>query len=168
MLSDTFFSLDSVQSHMKAFFWTPVIAGVVLLFGASSASAQGNLIIYNDALTNSFQDWSWAAHNLNNASPVHSGVRSISVSAAVWEGVSFYHPDFDLSPYGSFTFWANGGAGGQRLQVYAETTTTGSGPTYAIPSALTTGWQQITVPLSAIGVSNAESFNRITIQLRND
>jgi len=151
-----------------------VLARAARLAGASlwavvPVHAQSPLPIYTDALTNSFEDWSWAAHNLANPSPVHSGTRSISVSASAWQGLSFHHSDFNSALYASFTFWAHGGsAGGQRLQVYAEYGGN-TAPAYTLPGALTANiWQQFTIPLSTLGVASRPNFNRITIQLRND
>jgi hypothetical protein len=97
------------------------LSRLIALLVPVCAIAQGNLQIYTDSLVNGFEDWSWASRNLNNSSPVHTGNRSISATAAYWQGISFRHSEFDTAPYASFTFWVHGGsAGGQRLQVYAE------------------------------------------------
>ncbi len=135
---------------------------------ALSASAQAPLAIYTDNLVNGFQDWSWATRNLANTSPTHSGsADSISMTSAAWTALSFEHPDFSTAVYGSFSFWANGGSsGGQRLQVYVQYGSSGSGPTYALPSALTANtWKQFSIPLSTLGVANRTNVNRINIQL---
>src|SRR5579872_4977600 len=81
------------------------------------AQGQANLPIFTDKLVNGFQDWSWAADNRANTSPVHSGSQSISVTSQFWQALSFYHADFDTTPYASLSFWINGGAGGQVIQV---------------------------------------------------
>lgn len=143
--------------------------GALLCVGiglALTALGQSTLTVYTDSLQNGFQDWSWATRNLNNASPVHSGSRSISVTATAWQGLSFWHSDLDTAPYTSFSFWAHGGtAGGQRLVVYAEYGTN-QGPSYALPSPLpANSWQQYTVSLASLGVGNTPNFNRITLQL---
>jgi len=133
------------------------------------ATGQGALTIYADSLQNGFQDWSWATRNLNNTSPVHSGNRSISVSANAWEGASFYHPDFDTATLEAFDFWVHGGSsGGQRLQVYAQYNG-GGGPTYVIPGSLAANtWTHITIPLTTLGVADRTDANRFTLQLRDD
>lgn len=125
------------------------------------------LVVYSDALGPGIQNWSWATVNLNNASPVHSGTKSISVNATAWQAASFYNGGFDATYYTNFSFWAHGGSsGGQRLQVYAEFVG-GSGATYVLPSALTTTWQQINIPLNSLGVADNPAVTRISIQLRN-
>ncbi len=142
----------------------------IALACTATVSGQTSLPVYADSLQNGFQDWSWApSRNLYNSSPVHSGSRSISVTASYWQGLSFWHSDIDTTPYAGFTFWAHGGsAGGQRLQIYAEYGTN-SGPAWPLPSALpANSWQQYTVSLSALGISNVATFNRITFQLKNN
>ncbi len=133
---------------------------------ALKAVAQSSLAIYTDNLVNGFQDWSWAAHNLANASPTHTGSHSISVSDAAWTAISFEHSDFSTVLYASFSFWANGGSGGgQKLQVYVQYGSS-SGPTYALPTALTANtWQHFNIPLNALGVASRTNVNRINIQL---
>lgn len=141
---------------------------MVLLF-TGIASAQLPLLVYTDSLVNGFEDWSWAPHNLDNSAPVHAGNRSISVTAANWQAISFHHSEFDTATYSDFRFWAHGGTGGgQRLQVYAEYGSS-SGPTYVLPTALPANtWQQFTITLSTLGIANRPDVHRISIQLRND
>ncbi len=140
---------------------------LVLLAISRPACAQFALPIYTDYLTNGFQDWSWATRNLNNTTPVHSGSKSISATAAVWEGISFYHSDYSLAAYTNFSFWAHGGiAGGQRLQVYFSYPDNSSGPAYVIPTGLPANtWQQYTISLSSLGAATATNLHRINIQL---
>src|SRR5689334_17962071 len=92
-----------------------VILGGLLVFGlAPRVQAQSPLLIYTDHLANGFQDWSWAARNLSNTAPVHTGADSISVNASAWQALSFWHQDLNAPAYTNLTFWANGGtAGGQ-------------------------------------------------------
>ncbi|MEK7782270.1 MAG: alpha-L-arabinofuranosidase [Verrucomicrobiota bacterium] len=136
---------------------------------AGSVHAQSPLLIYSDNLVNGFQDWSWAPHNLANPAPVHGGSSSISVTSAVWQAVSFYHSEFDTSTYSDFDFWAHGGsAGGQRLQVYAETNG-GAASTYTLPGPLPANtWQRYTIPLATLGVANRPNVTRFSIQLRDN
>jgi hypothetical protein len=139
------------------------------------AQAQTNLSLYTDHLVNGFQDWSWAAHNLANPAPVHSGSNSISVSDVAWTAVSFYNAGFnsyqggmDVSGFTNFSFWANGGArGGQVLQLYVQYAAV-SGPAYAFPPLPTNAWRQYTVPLSALGLAGVTNAFRYNLQLTPD
>jgi hypothetical protein len=136
---------------------------------AFSAIAQAPLAIYTDNLVNGFQDWSWATRNLANTSPTHSGSNSISVTSVAWTALSFEHSDFNVTPYSSLIFWADGGTnGGQRLQVNLSYGPNGAtnGPTYALSPALPAGaWQQYTIPLSSLKATGVSNYNRVTIQL---
>ena len=144
---------------------------VALLAFARPASAQAPLAIYADYLVNGFQDWGWAPHNYANTAPVHSGSNSVSVSMnAGYQGLQVYHPDLNSGLYSSISFWINGGAaGGQRLQVYGllhvgTTNNAGQGK-YFYPGTLPANtWQQIVVPLSALGVANRTNFTGFAIQ----
>lgn len=135
-------------------------------FGADwSGAAQGSLDIYTDGLDNGFQDWSYATHSLTNTSPVHSGKYSISVKTIYWNAISFHQTNFDSTPYKSLTFWANGGAGGQSLGMYAYLNDVYQ-QYYQIPGVLPANtWQQIVVPLSALGAANQTNVSRFDIKL---
>jgi hypothetical protein len=127
-------------------------------------------IIYDDSLQNSWVDWSWGTRNFANTSPVNTGSYSISANEVAWEAISFYHTDFDTSPYTNLVFSINGGpAGGQVLQVQAQLGQVNTGYTYpisALPASNT--WQQITIPLTALGIANAPNFDRFWIQLTSN
>lgn len=126
-----------------------------------------SLPIFTDGFNSGFDDWSWASHSNTNTSPVHSGSRSMSVSANAWEGISFHHPNMDTSRYLEFSFWTHGGAGGgQLLQVYGELNAVPQAA-YQLPSALLANtWQQWVIPLSTLQVSNKLDLSRLNIQLR--
>ena len=103
--------------------------------------------------------------NLANTSPVHSGSYSISVTdGGNYQALAFEHPDFNTSPYASLSFWINGGsAGGQRLQVWGllDGTNQVAYPLAALPANT---WQQITIPLSSLGVADKPNCSGFWIQ----
>jgi len=130
-----------------------------------SGVAQGSLNIYSDGLLNGFADWSYATRSLVNPSPVHAGTYSISVNASYWQAISFHHPNFDSTPYKSLTFWVNSGTGGQVLWVYAYLNDVYQQP-YQVPGVLPANtWQQIVVPLSALGAADQTNVSRFDIKL---
>jgi alpha-L-arabinofuranosidase len=142
-----------------------LFCGFVLLATVLGARAQNPFYIYTDYLVNGFQNWSWANCILTNASPVHSGSNSISVTASAWQALSFWHQDLNAATYSNFTFWANGGAaGGQKLQLYIQYGTN-SGPTVQLAPLSANSWQLFQVSLAKLGVANATNFNRINLQL---
>jgi hypothetical protein len=127
-------------------------------------------IIYDDALENSWNDWSWSAtRNFSyNATYVHSGTNAISVTITSGGGaLSLEHSAFDSSTYTNLTFWINGGAsGGQPLQIYAETSS-GAQPAVSLPTLGANTWQQMNFSLAALGVANQPNFTRFSIQSRS-
>lgn len=138
---------------------------VGLFLTVISTNAQSNLIIYADGLLNDFQDWSWAARNLANTSPVHSGTDSIAVYSTAWQGLSFEHADMDTSLYSSLSFWINGGGGGQIIQVQALLGMVVTTNTYLMPELPSNTWQQIVIPLTSLGIADQPNFDRFWLQL---
>ncbi|HEY3864044.1 MAG TPA: hypothetical protein VGO59_19405 [Verrucomicrobiae bacterium] len=127
--------------------------------------AQSNLPIYTDNLVNGFQNWSWASVNLQSLNPApHSGAYSISVTDGGGQALAVHSSDFNSSLYTSLTFWINGGsAGGQRVKVFGLLD--GSSQTgYSLSALPANTWQQITVPLLALGVAGKSNFDGIWIQ----
>ncbi len=141
--------------------------------GAIDSLAQSSLAVYTDTLVNGFQDWGWAPHNYANTGPVHSGNNSISVtvSSTSYEGLQIVRSAFDSTPYRSVSFWFHGGAsGGQRLQVYGLAQIGGTQnvgqASFALSPLPTNAWQQVTIPLSALGIANKSNVTGFVIQDR--
>jgi len=133
-------------------------------------TARADQIIYDDALENGWQDWSYnATRNFNNTGTyVHTGATSISATiTGSWGALSLWHSAQDSSAYTNLTFWINGGTnGGQQLQIYAEV----SGTTEAaisLPTLAANTWQPMSFSLSALGVANQPNFIRFSIQDRS-
>lgn len=133
----------------------------------SVARAQTDQAAYTDALVNGWQNWSWATVNLANTSPVQSGTDSIAVSAGPYQALYLHQTSFDSTLYTSLTFWINGGAsGGQLLQVQA--TLNGAAQTIVtLPALAANSWQQVTIPLSSLGVQNQPDLDGFWIQDRS-
>ncbi|HXI69638.1 MAG TPA: alpha-L-arabinofuranosidase [Verrucomicrobiae bacterium] len=147
----------------------------LLALPAMGLQAQTSLSVYSDGLVNGFQDWGWATHNYANASPVHSGSASASVTIATanFDGLQICRgTDLSSTPYSSLSFWINGGAsGGQQLQVYGlahqgSTNNFGQQLYVSLGTLQTNTWQQFTIPLSALGLANKSNFTGFVIQNR--
>ena len=139
---------------------------VCAVLAALSCSAQVNQIIYSDSRVNGWQDYGWATLNYNNASPVHSGTKSISVSATAYQALYLHHDAFDTSVYTNLTFWVNGGAtGGQKFQIQALLYGVAQ-PAVTLAPFPTNSWQQISISLAALGVSNKSNMDGFWIQER--
>jgi len=128
------------------------------------ARAQTDQAVYTDALVNGWQNWSWATVNLANTTLVQSGSDSISVSAGPYQALYLHQTPFDSSTYADLVFWINGGAtGGQLLQVQA--TLNGAAQTVVtLPALAANTWQQISIPLSSLGVQNQPDMDGFWIQ----
>ena len=137
---------------------------------ALQLTARADQIIYDDALENSWQDWSYSTTvNFNyTGTYVHSVAASISATiTGGWGALSLWHSAQDSSAYTNLTFWINGGAsGGQRLQIYAEVTGT-TETAISLPTLAANTWQQMSFSLSALGVANQPNFIRFSIQDRS-
>ena len=131
------------------------------------ARAQTDQSVYTDALVNGWQNWSWATVNLGNTTPLQSGTDSISVSAGPYQALYLHQTAFDSTPYTALVFWINGGAtGGQLLQVQA--TLNGAAQTVVtLPALAANTWQQVSIPLSSLGVQNQPDLDGFWIQDRS-
>jgi hypothetical protein len=124
--------------------------------------------IYTDSLQNGWQDWGWATLNYNNASPVHSGSKSVAVTIAdnSYQAIYIAHNAFDSTPYASISFWVNGGpTGGQQLQIQAILGTAAQ-TAVKLPLLATNSWQKINVSLVSLGVAAQPNFSGFWIQDR--
>jgi hypothetical protein len=130
------------------------------------ASAQTDQPIYTDSLQNGWVPYGWTQIDYNNASPVHSGSKSIAVTITndTYQAIYIHHTAFDTTPYSALTFWINGGAsGGQQLNAQAELN--GAGQTAVPLAALAANtWTQITIPLSSLGVAGQPNMDGFWIQ----
>ena len=123
-------------------------------------------VAYDDALENGWANYGWATLNYSNPTPVHSGVNSISVSASAYQALYLHHSAFNSGLFSNLVFWIHGGTtGGQNLQVQA--TLNGAPQAGANLPALTTNWQQIVLPLAALGVGNQPNLDGLWIQSRS-
>ncbi len=130
---------------------------------ALPGATRADQAIFTDSLQNGWQDWSWATRDFNNSTPTHSGSKSISVTAGAWSAISFWHSAQTASAFTSISFWIHGGSsGGQNLQLYAETSG-GSLPSVPLPAPAANAWQQITIPLSSLGLTGATDMTRFNI-----
>lgn len=150
---------------LRRLFFLAIVAA-----GLRSLPAWADQTIYDEALQNSWNDWSYgAARNFNDGGTyVHAGTKSISVTITnAWGALSLQHTAFDSSSYTNLTFWINGGAsGGQQLQLYAELTGS-SKPSISLPTLAANTWQKITFSLADLGVASQPSFTRFSIQDRS-
>ena len=147
--------------------WKFLLAAI--FYGLLGTTARADQVVYDDALENGWQDWSWnATRNFNyGGTVVHSGAKSISVTITnAWGALSLWHSAQDSSVFTNLTFWINGGpSGGQQLEIYAELTGV-TEPAINLPTLTPNTWQQVTFSLAALGVANQPDFIRFSLQDR--
>jgi hypothetical protein len=129
------------------------------------AHAANDLSVYDDGLRSAWENWSWAAVDFASTAVVHSGTTAIAVTPDAWTAMWLRHAAFDTTDYGNVSFWINGGpVGGQRLRVAATLSDAGMSIGFDIPPLAPSTWQQITIPLAALGAVAAPNFTGFWIQ----
>src|SRR5574341_1379997 len=130
--------------------------------GYSHISASPTLTrpIYDDALAQGWQDWSWAQdHDLAAPAPVHSGSHSIAVTFGAWEGLRLHKASVDTLGTTHLRFYIHGGsAGGQSLVVYLDLDIDGSpqdGPALPVLPPPANAWVEVLLPLGALNPTQA-------------
>ena len=126
------------------------------------------MVVYDDALENGWQNYGWATLNYYNTSPVYSGAASISVTdpGSSYEALYLGHAAFNPSPYQNLSFWIYPTAAGtNQLQVQAILGSTAqTAVKLSFTAAQVNQWQQITIPLSSLGVAGNPNFTGFWIQ----
>ncbi|MCB0065186.1 MAG: hypothetical protein KDE19_23845, partial [Caldilineaceae bacterium] len=99
---------------------------------AATLDENGDLIIYDDALTSGWLNWSWAATNMAYTNTTHSGVKAIRTDLDGWGAFSPFfsnnqdwnsptYTGLDTHGFDRLSFWVHRGesAGGQVVNVRA-------------------------------------------------
>ncbi|SJM90816.1 hypothetical protein CRENPOLYSF2_1870003 [Crenothrix polyspora] len=129
-------------------------------------TAADDLTIYNDAIANGWEDWSWdGVTSSPNTAIKKVGISSLAVKySSAWQGLSYHHIGTAVNSknYTAIHFWVYGSSGSGLLQVVIQDKTTSpeSTPFYFTPTA--NKWAQITVPLSKLG--NPATIARLSIK----
>jgi GH18 family chitinase len=120
-------------------------------------------VIYDDARTTGWVNWSWKTTvNYAATSPVHLGSKSISVKYdSAWAGL-YLRNDTGVSPTGNgrLEFYVHGGtAGGQSLVVQVGDSG-GWGPQVAVNTYIAGGsvaagtWRKVSIPFATLSVDS--------------
>lgn len=139
------------------------------LLGAGASAAP--LAWYADAPRAGLNDGSWTSHDLANASPVHTGIRSIRMEPDSWGGVYLYNTAdrIRFDAYQSLTLWVHGGStGGQRLELIFNLDGQAVGSfnvnTYISGGAIAANsWRQVTVPFDATTTMTHGAFDGLIV-----
>ena len=112
------------------------------------------LTIYDDALGDGWQDWSWGTHDLKALAPVHTGRAAIAFSPHDNQGVYLHHGVLGTTGYGALEFFVHGHS---RLNICTVGSDGKFNPAVSMEkfaaSADGQGWARIRIPLTALGVA---------------
>lgn len=125
-------------------------------------------MLYDDALTNGWLNYSFFGnYNFSETTPVQSGSNAIGATYTQAYAGLYLHNNtkVNTSTYASVSFWINGGAtGGQNLQIKMRLNDVEQTPVILTPAPAANTWQQVTIPLSSLGVANATTLDGFLIQ----
>ena len=142
----------------------PIVILTLFVFISVAAPRGGAavaIVVYDDALQNSFEDWSWATHDLRQSGIVHSGTYAISMVPAGWQGLYFHRGGgVDVEENGALELWVHGGSGGDqqlRLFLYANNQPIANADLepFVEGGVIPAGrWARATIPFSSLGVTS--------------
>ena len=122
------------------------------------------MAIYQEALVNGWNNWSWASVNTGSTANVHTGSSAIAVTADAFEALYLQHAAMPTDAFESLKFWIHGGAtGGQTLNVVALKSDVAQPSVQIGPLAAGT-WQEFVIPLAQLGIANAADLSGLWLQ----
>jgi alpha-N-arabinofuranosidase len=136
------------------------------LMAGANADDFAHPAVYRDYPAGRWEDWSWANRDMQNASPVRTGQRSIRVDFYPWSSIWFKNPSgFVVDGFTHLEFWVHGGsAGNPRFYIRAEVNGVDRPlvPITNFASSLPANqWTRVQVPLSALGVNPGDRITGI-------
>src|SRR5688572_14094620 len=122
------------------------------------------MAIYQEALVNGWNNWSWATVNTGSTANVHTGASAIAVTADAFEALYLQHAAMPTDAFESLKFWIHGGAtGGQTLNVVALRSDVAQPSVQIGPLAAGT-WQEFVIPLAQLGIANVADLSGLWLQ----
>lgn len=147
------------------------ISLILMLLGFAAPLAAQNTVVYDDALQSNFENWSWAVVDLAATSPVHGGIRSISMEPDGFQGLYFASPGTlrSFADHIGLRFWIHGGSAGNqsiRLTFQLGQTVVFERPLTQIVSggSIVAGqWREVFQPFTGVGAPSG-NFDGIILQ----
>ncbi|MBO9715180.1 hypothetical protein [Sphingomonas sp.] len=151
-----------------------MLAAAVLLLAPAAANAQtapapaaaapAATAIYDKALVNGWQNWSWATVELSADAGAH---KPIKVEAKGWQALYLHHDPFDTTPYRGISLLIQSTGGEASFRIVAvvggKPVTDPKSPAGAEPIPLGKvvtvtpgGWKQVQVSLRDLGVEKKQ------------
>jgi alpha-N-arabinofuranosidase len=122
------------------------------------------MAIYQDALVNGWNNWSWASVATGSTATVHTGSSAIAVTADGFEALYLQHAAMPTEAFESLRFWIHGGTtGGQTLNVVALRAD-GARPAVPIGPLPAAAWTEFVIPLERLGVGDVADLAGLWLQ----
>jgi autotransporter-associated beta strand protein len=143
-------------------------SGRGIIVGDSSTlpapASQASQFIFDDALAVDWTNASTAGTSLASIAPVYRGTKAVSVPSGTAQSAAFTCAARSTAGFAAVSFWLKGGdlaplsVGGSRGGIALET--------YPVTVRATSDWQQVLVPLSALGLDAIDDLTGIRIEAR--
>ncbi|MEZ4714202.1 MAG: glycoside hydrolase family 44 protein [Caldilineaceae bacterium] len=132
----------------------------------SNAQMLSELLIFDEGLNDSWQDWSWSiSTEYASTAQVESGASSLAVTYDQGWGALYLHSNTSLprDEYDALRFWIHGGdAGGQKVRVVLADENDGFREESVEVTAQAQSWTPVDIPLGKLG--NLRLINGIAWQ----
>jgi hypothetical protein len=132
-----------------AFAQTPAMAPA-----AETVPVAAEKFIYDKALADGWQDWSWAKTTLS-VELGGSARRPIKVEARPWSALYLHHAPFSTQGWTRLAFLIQGSAAGGEVRAFALIDGKVASDGYPIKLGAA-GWTQVEIPLITLGVEDRE------------
>jgi Glycoside hydrolase family 44 len=124
-----------------------------LLFSTTLCVQAANSVVYEDALSTGWENWSWSSTLTSDTALKYSGASSLAVTyTGAWAGVSFRTAGpINTTGYSNIQFAVYGVAGSGSLALLIQTTDSGANSPQFVFTPKANVWTVIEVPLTALG-----------------
>jgi len=119
---------------------------------SETAPAAAEMMIYDKALADGWQNWSWAKTILS-AELGGSARKPIKVEAAPWSALYLHHDPFSTQGWTRLAFLIQGSAAGGEVRAFALIDGKVASEGYPVKLG-NAGWTQVEIPLVTLGVEN--------------
>jgi hypothetical protein len=114
--------------------------------------AAAEKVIYDKALAEGWQNWSWAKTTLS-AELAGSARKPIKVEASPWSALYLHHAPFSTQGWTKLVFLIQGSVAGGEVRAFALVDGKIASDGYPIKLG-NAGWTQVEIPLVTLGVEN--------------
>ena len=119
---------------------------------AATTAAPKEMIVYDTALGDGWQNWSWAKAELS-VELSGSARKPIKVTAGPWQAMYLHHEAFNTTGLKKLSLLIQGSAPDGEVRIFALTDGKIIGEGYLVKLG-NTGWKQVEQPLSVLGAED--------------